>query len=341
MTISLQSIPGFTAAEALAVAEREFGVVGRISPLPSERDQNFLITDADGKKFVLKIANLHDTPELLDFQNQAMRHVENEVADCCRVQRALLSQQGRDLEIIHRAGAGTHHCLRLLTWIEGEVLATCNSRGPILFESIGANMAKIDAALWGFAHPAMRRVLQWDLRHAGMARTHAALLPRAGRGRVERLFLQWEGIDWASLRYSVVHGDANDHNVIVDAGRMVGLLDFGDMVYTATICDLAIALAYAMQGEKEPLAVAAQIIRAYQRCYPLTEAEQQALFPLILSRLCMSVCYAAHNRERNPDDPYQVVSEAAAWDLLGSLELWPAPDALAVIRAACAVPAAA
>jgi Ser/Thr protein kinase RdoA (MazF antagonist) len=339
MTISLQSIPGFTAIEALAIAAREFGVVGQVSALPSERDQNFLITDAGGKKFVLKIANLNDTPELLDFQNQAMRHVEKTVADC-RVQRVILSRQGKDFASIHAAGAGADHCVRLLTWIDGEVLAKCASRGPGLFESLGANMAKIDAALCGFTHPAMRRVLQWDVRQAGMARTNAALLPRARRDCVERLFSQWERIDWAALRHSVIHGDANDHNVVVVAGRMVGLLDFGDMVHSATVCDLAIALAYAMQGEKEPLSVAAQIIRAYQRCYPLTEAEQQALFPLLLSRLSMSVCYAAHNRARNPDDPYQVVSEVAAWDLLDKLELWPAQDALALIRAACAVPAA-
>jgi Ser/Thr protein kinase RdoA (MazF antagonist) len=339
VTVSLQSIPGFTAAEALAVAEVEFGVAGRISALPSERDQNFLITDAGGKKFVLKIANSNDTPELLDFQNQAMRLVENKVADC-RVQRAITSRQGSDLAIIQDAGAGADHCVRLLTWIDGEVLAECTSRGAGLFESIGGNMAKIDAALCGFAHPAMRRILQWDLRQGGMARAHAALLPRARRDRIERLFLQWERIDWAALRHSVIHGDANDHNVIVGAGRMVGLLDFGDMVYTATVCDLAIALAYAMQGEKEPLSIAAQIIRAYQRCYPLTDAEQLALFPLILSRLSMSVCYAAHNRARNPDDPYQVVSEAAAWDLLEKLELWPAEDAFALIRAACAAPGA-
>ena len=50
----------------------------------------------------------------------------------------------------------------------------------------------------------------------------------------------------------------------------------------------------------------------------------------------MSVCYSAHNRARNPDDAYQVVSEAAAWDLLGKLDYWPAEDALALIRAACA-----
>ena len=47
---------------------------------------------------------------------------------------------------------------------------------------------------------------------------------------------------------------------------------------------------------------------------------------MVLSRLAMSVCYSAHNRARNPGDPYQVVSEAAAWILLGKLEACSARD---------------
>lgn len=335
MTISLESIPSFTPAEALAVAAREYGLRGKVSPLPSERDQNFLITDAAGAKYVLKIANVGDAPELLDFQNQAMRHVERSLADC-RVQRIVCSLQGLDITNIHNARTGTDHCVRVLTWIDGEVLAAGTARGSALLESIGAGMARIDAALCNFSHPAMHRALQWDLRRAGMARENAGLLPLDRRARVERLFSQWERIDWTTLRHSVIHGDANDHNVLVSDGRMVGLLDFGDMVHSATVCDLAIALAYTMLGESEPLAAAAQVIRAYQRCYPLTEAEQRALFPLILSRLCMSVCYSAHNRLRNPGDPYQVVSETAAWDLLDKLERRPMEDAAALIRATCA-----
>ena len=81
MTISLESIPRFTAAEALAAAALEFGIAGDISALPSERDQNFLITAEDGGKFVLKIANRDDGPELLDFQNQAMRCVDASAPD--------------------------------------------------------------------------------------------------------------------------------------------------------------------------------------------------------------------------------------------------------------------
>jgi Ser/Thr protein kinase RdoA (MazF antagonist) len=326
-----------TQAEALAAASEQYGLAGAVSALPSERDQNFLIADARRGKFILKIANSSDALALLDCQNQAMRQVEKTVADY-RVQRIVRSLEGADITTIHSARSGSDHWMRLLTWLEGAVLADGAARGPVLYESIGAGMAKIDAALCDFSHPAMRRVLPSHFRPAQVPLQNAALLPQARRAHVERLFSQWQEIDWTGLRHSAIHGDANDHNLLVVDGRMAGLLDFGDMVYSATVCDLAVALAYSMLGEGEPLSVAAQVIRSYQRHYPLTEAEQRALYPLILARLGMSVCYSAHNRARNPHDAYQVVSEAAAWDLLGKLECWPAEDALALIRAACAPP---
>jgi len=75
MTISLDSIPRFTAAQALTIAHQRYGIEGRVTVLPSERDQNFLIVDARGAKFVLKVANRDDAPALLEFQHQAMRRV--------------------------------------------------------------------------------------------------------------------------------------------------------------------------------------------------------------------------------------------------------------------------
>jgi Ser/Thr protein kinase RdoA (MazF antagonist) len=334
VTIPLESIPNFTAAEALVYAHQLYGISGEVSPLPSERDQNFLIRTADGRKFVLKIANRNDAAQLLDFQNQAMQRVAKQ-APRCRVQRVVSSSQGLDIVTVNNGRSGAEHLLRVLTWIDGQVLADCAARECELLYSIGTGMATLDAALRDFVHPAMRRVLQWDLQRAQMARENIGLLAAARRAHVERLFAQWQEIDWAALRYSVIHGDANDHNVLVEDGRMVGLLDFGDMVYSATVCDLAIALAYVMLGEREPLTAAAKVIQTYHLHCPLSDAEQRALYPLLLSRLAMSVCYSAHNRARNPGDPYQVVSEAAAWELLGRLEACPPQHALASIRTAC------
>ena len=333
MAISPDTIPRFTAGDALEAAFARYGLSGSAAPLPSERDQNFLIADPRHGKFVLKIANRNDSAELLDFQHEGMRRV---AALGCGIQvpRTVRSLAGMEVETL-TSHAGAAHRLRVLTWIEGSVLAERTPRGEGLLESIGASMAQVDLALAEFAHPAMRRVLQWDLRHAGIARAHAALLPETWRKRVQAAFVQWQQLDWTSLRPGVIHGDANDHNVLAEQDRMTGLLDFGDMVHSAIVCDLAVALAYAMLGERDPLAAAGAVIRGYHRHNPLTVAEQLALDVLVRARLAASLCYAAHNKIRDPDDPYQVVSEAGVRALFERLDAYPPGAVEETIRAAC------
>jgi Ser/Thr protein kinase RdoA (MazF antagonist) len=333
VAISPESIPRFTASDALEAAFARYGLSGSAAPLPSERDQNFLIADPHRGKFVLKIANRDDSAELLDFQHAGMRRV---AARGCGIQvpRIVPSVAEAEVEIL-ASRAGVQHRLRVLTWIDGRVLAEQTPRGDALLESIGASMAQVDLALAEFAHPAMYRVLQWDLRHAGIARAHAALLPETWRARVQAAFERWEQLDWNRLRAGVIHGDANDHNVLAERDRMTGLLDFGDMVHSAIVCDLAVALAYAMLGERDPLAAAGAVIRGYHRHNPLTVPEQLALDGLVRARLAASLCYAAHNKLRDPDDPYQVVSEAGVRALFERLDAYPPGAAEETVRAAC------
>ena len=101
----------------------------------------------------------------------------------------------------------------------------------------------------GFDHSAAHKTFYWDLRHAPMARAHLELLTAERRQLVDPLFRAWDRIDWSALPHSVVHNDANDYNVLVRGGRVVSILDFGDMVYSATVCNLAVAIAYAMLGK--------------------------------------------------------------------------------------------
>ncbi len=333
MAIALDSIPRFGIAEALELAFREYGFSGEISALPSERDQNFLLRDAARGRIVLKIANRDDSRELLDFQHQAMRRVAAAEVDC-RVQQVVPSLTGADIGAIEDA-AGRRHCFRALTWLEGALLGEQTVRAPPLLESLGACMAQVVVALRGFTHPAMGRPLQWDLRHADRARDQAALVQRPQRQWVERALLEWARIDWSLLRAGVIHGDANDYNVLVDGGRVCGLLDFGDLVHSAQVCELAVALAYAVLHQPDPLAAAACVIRGYHRENPLTEPEQRALAPLMYARLAVSLCYAAHNKSRNPGDAYQVISEGSALTLADRLSGYSAEAAFAMVRSAC------
>ncbi len=51
----LKQAPSITAAAAAAIALEQYGIAASASPLPSERDQNFLLKTAAGERFVLKM----------------------------------------------------------------------------------------------------------------------------------------------------------------------------------------------------------------------------------------------------------------------------------------------
>jgi Ser/Thr protein kinase RdoA (MazF antagonist) len=121
------------------------------------------------------------------------------------------------------------------------------------------------------------------------------------------------------LRRSVVHGDANDYNVLVDGNKVVGLIDFGDIVYSYTVGDLAIAVAYVVLGKSDPYAAAAPVIEGYREEFELNKDEFDALWPLVKLRLCMSVCIAAHQQQQQPGNEYLGISQRLIEETLPKL----------------------
>lgn len=101
------------------------------------------------------------------------------------------------------------------------------------------------------------------------------------------------------------------------------------------MCDPAIALAYAMQDQTDPLATGAAVLAGYHAHLPLTESEIEAVCPLVAARLCMSLCYAAYNARVKAGDEYQQVSAAPTWRLLQQLQELPPGRPLEIFREAC------
>jgi Ser/Thr protein kinase RdoA (MazF antagonist) len=327
------STPRFTAPEAVNIAQQFFGVAANATPLPSERDQNFLLDGAGGGRYVLKIAKSDEGRGVLDFQNAALKQVA-ERAPALAVPRLIPTRLGEDLTEL-KDRSGRPHYVRLISWLEGVMLVDATPHDESLLASLGATMAEIDRALRGLSHAAMNRELHWNIRRADQALQHLALLPAEQQRAVRDAMQGWSEIDWHRLRHGVIHGDANDHNVLVRQGRVAGLIDFGDLVHTAIVCDLAIALTYAMLAKAQPVDAAAIIVRAYHDRLPLEAAELDALFPLIGARLCMSICYAAYNARVKSTDAYQQVTAGPAWTLLQQLA-GVSPDFVrAVWRHAC------
>jgi len=335
-----------TESEAARLAREVFNLDVAAKSLPGEYDDNFHLTSVDSHEFVLKIMHPAREQSFVEMQCQALQHLA-EHAPHLSLPRVCLTPGG-DAFTVATLSDGTKRLLWLLTYIPGTVLAKVNPHTPELLRSLGQFLGEMDAALADFSNPAVHRELKWDLTRSGWIRDYLQHIgDPARRALVERFLALYESEvvpALKSLRRSVIYGDANDYNVLVSPPwpqprKIVSVIDFGDMHYSLTVSEVAIAAAYAMLGEKDPLSAASFVVAGYHRAFPLKEAEIAVLYTLIGMRLAVSVTNSAHRKSLVPDDPYVTISEAPAWEALEKLAAIHPRFAHYTFRDACGLPA--
>lgn len=310
----LAHTPRFSVEKVASVAKDLYGVRGTVAQLPSERDQNFQLTHQSGHKFVLRIANGLEDPAILDAQNRISQHLSGIFPYC---QRLIASRHGKYLEEVV-SSTGRTHFVRLNSYLPGVPLAEIESHSPGLLEDFGHKLGLLDKALLRFDHPAIHRKFHWDLAQwESVVSSHCELVQnthlRTAISNYALDFAQRIAPMLRSLRLSCIHGDANDYNILVDPGSLavVGFIDFGDTIYSYTVGDLAIALAYVALNNESPLESATHVVKGYTQTLPLEENELSVVWPLMLMRLCMSVCLAAYQQSQQPDNDYLEISQTA------------------------------
>jgi Ser/Thr protein kinase RdoA (MazF antagonist) len=298
----LEYTPAFDVNTAAAIAGDHFGLRVRAQPLPSERDQNFLLTNEAGEKFVLKIANRLESRTFLKAQNAILKHLERRVSIC---QKLLPATSGEEIVTVKS------HLVRMVQYLPGVPLGEVRPHTSGLLHDLGRKLGQLAQALTDFDHTAVHRDFHWDLANGNRVVNEFA--PLIDSTSLRDLVLKCRYEPPVSLRRSVIHGDANDYNLLVDPQSMTvsGLIDFGDMVYSYTVGDLAIAIAYAILDKTDPHAAAAEIVGGYRSEFALLEEELEALWPLVRLRLAMSVCLAAHQLRQQPENEYLQISQKA------------------------------
>src|SRR4030095_2318196 len=119
----LANTPCFRLEDATAMAAKLYGLNVSASPLPSERDQNFLLETGIKDKFVLKIANALEQRALLEAQNAALAHLSHSISFCPRIIPTISGE-----EIAEAAGAGGQiNLVRMMTYLPGTPLAEIDS----------------------------------------------------------------------------------------------------------------------------------------------------------------------------------------------------------------------
>jgi Ser/Thr protein kinase RdoA (MazF antagonist) len=155
--------PAVSAAEAVQIAQTQFGIKAAAKPLVSDKDCNFLLETSDGPVAVIKISNSAEDPAVLDLQNRALLHIES-TDPSLPVPRLRYTRDGQ-MHYLLKAANGESHVVRVLSWLEGDILDRQQVAAG-LSTAIGTMLARLARSLRGFFHPAAGHQIIWDIKNA-------------------------------------------------------------------------------------------------------------------------------------------------------------------------------
>ena len=285
--------------------------------LVGELDLNFKLDDKD-ESYLLKISRPNASEDFQDFQLKLMEHVSNTDLQAPRIIKN--SESHPTTSIVDQNGDVRQ--VRMLTWMHGRLWSSVNPINKELLFSLGEQTGALTTAFQGFDHPTAHREFEWDLAQSEWTKHHLGLFNRKRKTIVSHFQRRFENLEdkYALLRKSVIHNDANDNNLIVSEDlinpKVVSIIDYGDAIYSQTINDLAVTLAYALMNLPDPLQAATEVIKGYHSNHPILEEELEVLYTLIGIRLIISITKSAINKEAEPENEYLQISEKPAWDLL-------------------------
>lgn len=339
--------PNFSDDDAIEFIRRHYDLDVAVKPLLSERDQNFQLSATDGQQYVLKIANAGEDPQVADFHNKALLHLQRfgeRHKDHVNAPEVLLTNDGATHFTIEFASG--QHIARVVSFVAGMPLAD-RLPSATLCRNMGIFLARLGRALEDFTHPASNHSLLWDMQQASAVRRLLQYLPSQWLSvLVEETLGEYEALAlplFSTLRTQVIHNDLNPDNVLINpqnADEVVGVIDFGDMLRAPLVIDVAIAASYLRPLDGNPLALIAEFVAAYHSVVPLTRAEIDILFTLIKTRLATSIAIlywrAAQQKKNDLYLANTLLSESSAEFFLQRLAEIPRDNALRTFRSVCA-----
>ena len=312
-----------------------YNLQGEWHPLPGELGLHFRLITSTNDHYVVKVNQEPEAGPWLDLQHRAMDHVHG------RIHTFNLPYAVPDLQSSTYREIQPGMWLQVLEWVPGRLYAHVNPQGPELLADAGTKLAGLTAALQDFDHPHAHRFLKWNIAEIAWTKPYQDLFADQEQVKIRALYHRFQLLEptWSTLRKQVLYHDANDYNILVTSDRIhptiAGFIDFGDIIFTQTIHDLAIACTYLLMGKPDPLHQAIPLIKAYHEQHPLTQEEVHCLAGCIGARLVISATVAAINLQENPDNTYLQVSHRGVWAMIDHWIAFDPAYAEMVFRHAC------
>jgi 4-aminobutyrate aminotransferase-like enzyme len=233
--------------------------------------------------------------------------------------------------------------VRLLRFLPGGTLLDSGYLSPNAVAGLGEVAGRVSRALEGFRHPGLDRVLQWDLRYGTAVVTEliSYVTDPLHRARVDAAATEaWSQIAPIvdELPRQAVHLDLTDANVVVarrvdSSAHPDGVIDFGDLTNSWAVSELAITASSVLgHAGSEPTSIL-PAVRAFHAIRPLTTAEVDALWPLLVLRTAVLIVSGAQQARLDPDNPYLARQSGGEWRMFEQATSVPIDVMTEVIKA--------
>jgi len=316
--------PALTPGEIAALVSRLYGVHGSVKALAGERDQNCCIETSDGTRYVVKISHPSESVSVVDFQIAALDHIAH-VSPDLPVPRVVRTLDGRTRDTVTLAD-GAQTTVRMLTYLDGIQIRE-TPRTAAQRRAMGTFLARLNLALSDFSHPAATHDLLWNVSAAHRLTTKLDAIDDAPRRALVESFMK-RFTDHvlprlASVRAQVIHNDYHLYNVLVapdDYERILGIIDFGDMLQAPLVGEVGTAAAFHMTGNADPFEGPAQFVGAYHAILPLTDVEHEIVADLMATRHLITALISEWRAKRYPENrAYIMRHNPAAWEALSQM----------------------
>lgn len=320
------------ANQALQIIREAYGLEGTLERLSGEKDANFRLRRLNDDPLLVKVINPEEDPAFVNMHTLALLHVEA-TDPGLPVQRVIRTLDGAPELTVDFAG-GTRRQIRVVTYVPG----TLQRNAPQSSQqrcNAGRMLARLQMALRDYAHPADNHVLTWDMQH--LLRLVPCIDEIEGPDSRAMLRNAFDTFDRQVLSQldrfprQVVHNDLNSDNIVVkpdDPNTVAGIIDFGDMVRTARLFDVAIGAAYQMTEAEDLYGVACDFIVGVNSIFPLNPEEVSALVPAIVARMAQRIVITEWRAIRFPDNrEYILRNTPQAWRQMHRLAQIPQAEA--------------
>jgi len=288
-----------------------------LKKLKSERDSNFLLKLKNKALYVIKISNTSESLSLLKLQDFVLKNLikRNSIKN-------FIPKKIHSSIKVYQDQLKRNCYVRILGFIEGKMYALVNHNKK-LEHSLGSLLGNLSKELQNLNHPYAFRKFEWDPSNISWIIKQNNLFKGNKKKIINTNLYEYNFFinkNLNNLRFSLIHGDANNYNLVVKNDLVSGLLDYGDMLYAPTINDLAVSLSYALMKKEDLYSTLKNIVISYHKIFPISFDEIFSLMSLVKARLTITVVMAKKQSKKFPDNKYLSISENAAWDLLYKLD---------------------